>query len=69
MIHLFGASGSGTTTLGSALSERLGFRHMDTDDYYWLPPDPMFTLKRPVPERLAMLNIEKAVQALKAIKE
>ncbi|MBQ2953200.1 MAG: shikimate kinase [Clostridia bacterium] len=58
VIHLFGASGSGTTTLGRALGEALGFTHMDTDDYYWLPTDPAFTQKRPIPERLAMMNAD-----------
>lgn len=58
VIHLFGASGSGTTTLGRALAERLGYAHMDTDDYYWLPTDPRFTAKRPIPERLAMMNAD-----------
>ena len=36
-IHILGASGSGTTTLGRALAERLQCRHFDTDDYFWLP--------------------------------
>jgi adenylate kinase family enzyme len=55
VIHIFGASGSGTSTLGRALAEKTGFRFMDTDDYYWLPAEPMFTLKRPIPERLALM--------------
>ena len=58
VIHLFGASGSGTTTLGRALAERLGYAHLDTDDYFWLPTDPAFTQKRPIPERLAMMNAD-----------
>lgn len=58
IIHLFGASGSGTTTLGRAISEALGYVHMDTDDYYWLPSDPAFTRKRSIPERLAMMNAD-----------
>jgi adenylate kinase family enzyme len=45
-IHILGASGSGTTTLGRALSERLQCPHFDTDSYYWLPTDPPFTAKR-----------------------
>ncbi len=56
VIHIFGASGSGTTTLGRALAEALSLRHMDTDDYFWLPTDPPFTQKRPVPERLALMQ-------------
>ena len=56
VIHIFGASGSGTSTLGRALAEKTGFRFMDTDDYYWLPAEPMYTLKRPIPERLALME-------------
>ena len=33
-IHLFGASGSGTTTLGVALAERLAIAHFDSDNFY-----------------------------------
>ncbi len=58
IIHIFGASGSGTTTLGRALSEALNLIHMDTDDYFWLPTDPKFTTKRPVDERLALMQAD-----------
>ncbi len=56
VIHIFGASGSGTSTLGRAIAEKAGFRFLDTDDYYWLPAEPMYTLKRPIPERLALME-------------
>ena len=39
-IHILGASGSGTTTLGRALAARLQCPHFDTDDCFWLPTDP-----------------------------
>ena len=55
-IHIFGASGAGTTTLGRALSSELGLLHMDTDDYVWLPTDPRYTAKRPIPERLSLMQ-------------
>ena len=55
-IHISGASGSGVTTLGVALADRLGFVHLDTDDFYWLPTESPFTDKRPVEDRLAMLG-------------
>ena len=58
VIHIFGASGSGTTTLGRALAADMGLVHLDTDDYYWLPTDPKFTAKRPVDERLALMNAD-----------
>lgn len=32
-IHILGASGSGTTTLGKALSDKLRYKHFDTDNY------------------------------------
>lgn len=55
-IHILGASGSGTTSLGASLAEEHGHRHLDTDDYYWLPYDPPYTQKRPPEERLRLLN-------------
>lgn len=58
VIHLFGASGSGTTTLGRAISDALDYAHLDTDDYFWLPTEIPFTQKRPIPERLLMMNAD-----------
>lgn len=55
-IHITGASGSGTTTLGAALAQDLWLRHLDADGYYWLPGPPPFTTKRPAAERLARLR-------------
>jgi adenylate kinase family enzyme len=54
-IHVLGASGSGTTTLGAALAAKLGCPHEDTDAYFWLPTDPPFTTRRPARARLALL--------------
>jgi adenylate kinase family enzyme len=45
-IHVTGASGSGTTTLGHALSGRLAIPHFDSDDYYWIPTVPPYRIKR-----------------------
>ena len=56
LIHIFGASGSGTTTLAEKISRELGYFHLDTDDYFWLPTDPKFTAKRPVAERLQLMH-------------
>jgi adenylate kinase family enzyme len=55
-IHIFGASGSGTTSLASALAARHGHRHLDTDDFYWLPTNPPYRQKRPRELRLQMLQ-------------
>lgn len=40
VIHILGASGSGTTTLGKAISDNMGYSHLDSDDYFWFPTDP-----------------------------
>ena len=55
-IHITGASGSGTTTLGRALSAELGTAHLDTDDFYWLPVEPAYSTKRHEGERLRFLG-------------
>lgn len=54
-IHVLGASGSGTTTLGRATAEKLGVPHFDSDDFFWLPTDPPFTTPRDPEERIALL--------------
>lgn len=46
LIHIFGASGSGSTTFARAIAERYGFHHIDTDEALWEPTDPPFTVKR-----------------------
>lgn len=55
-IHIFGASGAGTSTLGRALANTLSSQHFDTDDFYWVPSDPPFTEKRRVAERIALME-------------
>lgn len=42
---IIGASGSGTTTLGKALSQVTSFPHLDIDAYYWKPTNPPFQEK------------------------
>jgi len=59
-IHIVGASGSGTTTLGVALAREIDGAHLDTDNFFWLPTDPPFTTKRPVEQRLNLLQAELA---------
>lgn len=56
VIHIYGASGSGTSTLGQFISEQLGYTFMDTDDYFWLPTDPKYTQKRKIEERIQMMK-------------
>ena len=54
-MHVVGASGAGTSTLGRALAARLGAVHLDTDDFFWLPTDPPFEKIRERGERQALL--------------
>lgn len=55
-IHITGASGSGTSTLGRALAAALDGEHLDTDDFFWRPGYPPYREPRPVSERLALLK-------------
>jgi adenylate kinase family enzyme len=62
-IHIFGASGSGTTSLAAAVASKYGHRHFDADDFYWLPTDPPYQQKRPPEARLALLRSASADRA------
>ena len=55
-IHIFGASGSGTTSLGAALADRLGVMHLDVDDFYWQKTDPPFRIKNEPEERVRAIR-------------
>jgi adenylate kinase family enzyme len=61
-IHIFGASGSGTTTLGKALANTFSVAFFDADDYFWQKTEPPFTLKVPTEQRIRNLqsDLEKA---------
>lgn len=52
-IHILGASGSGTSTLGVSLSKVLPHKHLDTDEYFWITK---FTEQSQVTERRKMLK-------------
>jgi len=54
-IHITGASGAGTTSLGRALAEDIGILHLDSDDFYWLRTDPPFTTPRERDQRIDLL--------------
>lgn len=58
VIHLFGAAGSGTSTLGRYIAENLGLFFMDTDDYFWQPTNPPYREKRPAAERIALMRAD-----------
>ena len=61
VIHIYGASGSGTSTIGRFLCDNSGYFFMDTDDYFWEPTNPPYTTKRAVYDRIAKMkkDIEK----------
>ncbi len=50
-ILIFGASGSGTTTLGKEIEKKTDFVHLDVDDYYWKKTKQPFHEKVPLKER------------------
>jgi len=58
VIHIFGASGSGTTTLGEAIDKTMGYKHLDVDDYFWVPSDPPYEIKRAPDERQKSLKVD-----------
>lgn len=55
-IYITGASCAGVTMLGRHLATQLGVRHVDVDDYYWMPTNPPFTTKRPPADRVSMMQ-------------
>ena len=56
IIHITGASGSGVSSLGAAFSSLYGYKRLDTDDYFWVMEEPLYTIKRDVNDRIAMLD-------------
>jgi adenylate kinase family enzyme len=57
-IIIFGASGSGTTTIGHELARLLGCKHFDIDDYFWEKTSLPFTIKCPLDERIKKLKTD-----------
>lgn len=55
-IHIFGASGSGVTTLGEELSRQTYMKYFDCDDYFWETTELSYTKKRLPEIRNRMLN-------------
>lgn len=55
-LHLLGPSGSGTTTLGRLVASEWSVPHADADDYFWVPTSPPYVTKRPVEERLRLME-------------
>jgi adenylate kinase family enzyme len=57
-VHILGASGAGTTTLGRAVAEDLGVAFLDTDSFFWLPSEPPYRQRRECSERTELLDGE-----------
>lgn len=55
-IYITGASCAGVTTLGQNLATLLGVKHLDVDDFYWMPTNPPFTTKRPPDDRVTLIQ-------------
>ncbi|MFA6236693.1 MAG: AAA family ATPase [Bacteriovorax sp.] len=55
-IHIFGASGSGVTTLGKNLSQHYRIPSLDADDYYWKETNPPFQEANPIEARKILLK-------------
>jgi adenylate kinase family enzyme len=66
VIHIFGASGSGMTTLARYICQNLAYTPLDSDDYFWLPTDPPFTEKREAAERVRLMRAD-ILRAEKAV--
>ena len=61
-ILITGASGSGTSTLGKAISSTLNCSWIEADDYYWHLTTPPYTKKRDHPSRLRLIIDKQSVQ-------
>ena len=59
-LHVFGASGAGTTTLAATLAERCSWLHLDTDNFYWLSSEPPYRLKREPQQRVEQIRASAA---------
>jgi len=55
-VHVVGASGTGTTTIGRALADSWSVPHADVDDYFWEPTDPPYAAQRDPEARLALME-------------
>lgn len=61
-LYILGAAGASVSTLGRKLGEALDAPWFDVDDYYWLPTDPPFRIKRSVEQRIELLRADLAAR-------
>lgn len=59
-VHILGAAGAGTSTLGQALAKRLAVAYFDSDYFYWQQTSEPFTVARPKDERIRLLQEQTA---------
>ncbi len=57
-IHIFGASGTGVSTLGQALAENINLPYFDSDDFFWENTNPPFTQRRAAKLRNQLIQNE-----------
>ena len=55
-LHIFGASGTGASTLGRAMADAWSVPFHDTDDYFWAPTEPPYQSRRTEGARLALMR-------------
>lgn len=55
-IYIFGASGTGTTTLGKVIAQRYNIKHVDSDDVFWHPTEVPYQKIRTNDEQLNELK-------------
>lgn len=55
-ISIIGASGAGTSTLGAALAQRLGCRHIEADEFFHEPTDPPYQRQRSPADRFRLIT-------------
>jgi len=60
-ILIFGASGSGSTTLAKAIEKNYGYHFIDTDDALWEKTDPPFTVQKKPEDTLAYVKSEMSI--------
>lgn len=55
-IHIFGASGSGTTAIAKGVCKKANYKHFDSDNYFWVPTPEPFTVEREREECMRLIQ-------------
>ena len=55
-IHIIGGSGSGTSSLGKAVCDKIGYKHFDSDNYLWLRTKDPYTEMRSEEEYISLMG-------------